>query len=38
LLLVESAGHYPQVEMPEKVTPVIVAFLAKVDALTPASD
>jgi hypothetical protein len=38
LLLVESAGHYPHAEMPEKVMPVIVAFLAKVDALTAASE
>jgi pimeloyl-ACP methyl ester carboxylesterase len=33
LLLVEDAGHYPHAEMPEKVTPVIVAFLNKVDAV-----
>ncbi len=27
LLIVEGAGHYPQTEMPEKVTPAIVEFL-----------
>jgi len=27
LLMVEGAGHYPQTEMPEKVTPVILDFL-----------
>ena len=27
LLIVEDAGHYPQTEMPEKVTPVIIDFL-----------
>ncbi|MEJ2241557.1 MAG: alpha/beta hydrolase, partial [Candidatus Bathyarchaeota archaeon] len=27
LLIVESAGHYPQTEMPEKVTPEILDFL-----------
>ncbi len=27
LLMVEGAGHYPQTELPEKVTPVILDFL-----------
>jgi pimeloyl-ACP methyl ester carboxylesterase len=27
LLVVEDAGHYPQAEMPEKVTPVVLDFL-----------
>ncbi len=30
LLLVEGAGHYPQTEMPDKVSPVILDFLARV--------
>jgi pimeloyl-ACP methyl ester carboxylesterase len=30
LLLVEDAGHYPQTEMPDKVIPGILDFLAKV--------
>ena len=29
LLLVEDAGHYPQTEMPKKVTPAILDFLKK---------
>jgi pimeloyl-ACP methyl ester carboxylesterase len=29
LLLVEDAGHYPQTEMPEKVIPGLLAFLAQ---------
>lgn len=29
LSLVEGAGHYPQAEMPEKVSPVILDFLAR---------
>jgi pimeloyl-ACP methyl ester carboxylesterase len=32
LVLVEGAGHYPQTEMPEQVTPAIVDFLARVRA------
>lgn len=32
LLLVEGAGHYPQTEMPEIVTPSVLEFLTKVDA------
>ncbi len=27
LALVEGAGHYPQTEMPEKTTPIVIAFL-----------
>ena len=30
LLLVEDAGHYPQTEMPEKVIPGLLDFLAQV--------
>ena len=30
LLLVEGAGHYPQTEMPELVTPVVLDFLGRV--------
>jgi pimeloyl-ACP methyl ester carboxylesterase len=30
LLLVEGAGHYPQTEMPEQITPAVLDFLAKV--------
>ena len=30
LLLVEDAGHYPQTEIPEKVTPGVLDFLAEV--------
>jgi pimeloyl-ACP methyl ester carboxylesterase len=30
LLLVEDAGHYPQTEMPDKVTPAVLDFLARV--------
>jgi pimeloyl-ACP methyl ester carboxylesterase len=29
LLLVEDAGHYPQTEMPEKVIPGVLNFLAQ---------
>lgn len=29
LLLVEGAGHYPHAEMPEQVTPAVLAFLRK---------
>jgi pimeloyl-ACP methyl ester carboxylesterase len=31
LLLVEGAGHYPMTEMPEKVIPGVLAFLASVN-------
>jgi pimeloyl-ACP methyl ester carboxylesterase len=27
LELIEGAGHYPQTEMPEKTTPIIIDFL-----------
>lgn len=27
LALIESAGHYPQTEMPEQTAPIIVEFL-----------
>jgi pimeloyl-ACP methyl ester carboxylesterase len=30
LLLIEGAGHYPQTEMPEQVTPAVRDFLARV--------
>jgi pimeloyl-ACP methyl ester carboxylesterase len=30
VLLVEGAGHYPQIEMPEKVTPSVIEFLGRV--------
>ncbi len=30
LLIVENAGHYPQTEMPEKVTPAILDFLKSI--------
>jgi pimeloyl-ACP methyl ester carboxylesterase len=30
LALIEGAGHYPQTEMPEKTTPVVLDFLAQV--------
>jgi pimeloyl-ACP methyl ester carboxylesterase len=30
LVLIEDAGHYPQTEMPEKTTPVVLDFLAQV--------
>ena len=33
LALIEDAGHYPQTEMPEKVTPVILDFLENVDSV-----
>jgi pimeloyl-ACP methyl ester carboxylesterase len=32
LAMIEDAGHYPQTEMPEKVTPVILDFLKGVDS------
>lgn len=32
LLLIEDAGHYPQAEMPEQVTPAVLAFLGKTGA------
>ena len=32
LLLVEGAGHYPQTEMPQKVTPGVLDFLERVPA------
>jgi pimeloyl-ACP methyl ester carboxylesterase len=32
LVLVEGAGHYPQTEMPDQVTPAILDFLAGVRA------
>jgi pimeloyl-ACP methyl ester carboxylesterase len=32
LVLVEDAGHYPQTEMPEQVTPAMLDFLARVRA------
>jgi pimeloyl-ACP methyl ester carboxylesterase len=31
VMMVEGAGHYPQTEMPEKVTPGILDFLARVN-------
>jgi hypothetical protein len=30
LVLVQDAGHYPQTEMPEQVTPAVIDFLARV--------
>jgi pimeloyl-ACP methyl ester carboxylesterase len=30
MVLVEGAGHYPQTEMPEQVTPAVLDFLARV--------
>jgi pimeloyl-ACP methyl ester carboxylesterase len=30
LLMVDGAGHYPQTEMPEQVTPTIIDFLSRV--------
>ena len=30
LALVEGAGHYPQTEMPEKTTPLVIDFLKSV--------
>ena len=35
LLLVEDAGHYPQTEMPDKVTPVVLDFIARVGRGSP---
>lgn len=32
LALVEGAGHYPQAEMPEKTTPIVVDFLKRADS------
>ncbi len=34
LALIEGAGHYPQTEMPDKTTPVIVEFLQRVNIPT----
>lgn len=29
LALIEGAGHYPQTEMPEKTTPIVIDFLKR---------
>jgi pimeloyl-ACP methyl ester carboxylesterase len=34
-LIVEGAGHYPQTEMPEQVTPAILDFIAQLPAADP---
>jgi pimeloyl-ACP methyl ester carboxylesterase len=31
VVMIEGAGHYPQTEMPEKVTPVVLDFLRQTD-------
>jgi pimeloyl-ACP methyl ester carboxylesterase len=36
MVLVEGAGHYPQTEMPEQVTPAVLDFLGRVRSATSA--
>ena len=36
IVLVEGAGHYPQTEMPEQVTPAVLDFLARVGSANSA--
>jgi pimeloyl-ACP methyl ester carboxylesterase len=34
VVIVPGAGHYPQAEYPEVVTPAVLAFLARIDSVS----